>query len=250
MTDILDGRVVVVTGAGQGVGLGIAQVLAGHGATVAMTDIDLKRVEESAAKLRAEGAQAQAFAHDVSDPGNTRAVLTSILESFGRYDALVNNAGVATQCGFENVSEEDWDRITGINLRGAFFAAQAAGVYFKQRGEGGRIVNIGSFVSRKAVEEYIIYNVSKAGIVMMTETLALELGPHNVNVNSVCPGIVRTPIWDTLDPEQWTRQEQQVPLRRGQRPEDIGEAVAFLLSAAGSNITGASLPVTGGLAMW
>lgn len=243
------GRVGVVTGAGQGIGRGIATILAGRGARVVLTDINNDLVGSAADELRAGGHEVVALAHDVADTTSTTGIIREVVERFGRFDFLVNNAGVAAQTPFDQVTEAEWDRLHAINLRGLFFACQAAGIYFKERG-GGRIVNISSFAGRKPVEEYVSYNTTKAGVVMVTQTLALELGPADVTVNAVCPGIVRTPIWDSVDPEQWSRQEKLIPLRRGQTIDDISEAVAFLLSDRARNITGATIPVTGGLAMW
>ncbi|MFK4296595.1 meso-butanediol dehydrogenase/(S,S)-butanediol dehydrogenase/diacetyl reductase [Arthrobacter sp. GAS37] len=248
MEDI-DQRVAIVTGAGQGIGRGIAQVLARHGAAVVVTDIDEARAVESAALITAEGGRATGIAHDAADPNATNPIIHNAIEAYGRFDIMVNNAGIAAQMPFDEITVSDWDRLNSINQRGTFFAAQAAAKHFKEQ-QSGKIVNISSFSGRKAVEEYLIYNATKAAVIMMTQTLALELGPFNVNVNAICPGIVKTPIWDTLDPEQWTRQEKQIPLRRGQTPEDIGEAVAFLASERSKNITGAVLAVTGGLAMF
>lgn len=147
------------------------------------------------------------------------------------------------------MSEGDWDLILDINAKGTWFASAAAGEYFKRQGSG-KIVNVASFCGKQAIAEYGPYNASKFAVVGITQTLALELGPHNVNVNAVAPGVVKTPLWDSLDPAQWEMQEQKIPLRRGQMPEDIGEAVSFLASERARNITGTTLGVTGGLSNW
>lgn len=239
----------MVTGAAQGIGRGIAQTLAEHGAAVVLTDIDDTRVRSAAEEIRAKGGRALGVHQDVSDSVSTTRVIETAVQEFGGFDILVNNAGLAAQMSFEKITENDWDRLNDINQRGLFFAAQAAGRHFKQQGSG-KIVNISSFAGHQAVEEYLVYNATKAAAIMITQVMALELGPFNVNVNAVCPGIVKTAIWDTLDPAVWRKNEQNIPLRRGQTAEDIGEAVAFLASERARNITGAILPVTGGLAMF
>ncbi|MFF4250669.1 SDR family NAD(P)-dependent oxidoreductase [Streptomyces sp. NPDC001663] len=251
MADLNDltNKVAVITGAAQGIGKGIAQTLADHGAAVVLTDIDDSRVRSAAEGIRAHGGRALAVRQDVSDAASAATVIDAAVREFGGFDILVNNAGVAAQMPFDKITEEEWDRLNSINQRGLFFAAQAAGIHFKQQGSG-KIVNISSFAGHQAVEEYLTYNATKAAAIMITQVMALELGPFNVNVNAVCPGIVRTAIWDTLDPAVWRKNEQSIPLRRGQTPEDIGEAVAFLASERARNITGAILPVTGGLAMF
>ncbi|MEU0426180.1 SDR family NAD(P)-dependent oxidoreductase [Streptomyces canus] len=244
----LDNKVAMITGAAQGIGKGIAQTLADHGAAVVLTDID-DRVQSAADEIRARGGRALALRQDVSDAASTARVIEAAVQEFGGFDILVNSAGVAAQMPFDKITEEDWDRLNSVNQRGFFFAAQAAGIRFKQQGSG-KIVNINSFAGHQAVEEYLTYNATKAAAIMITQVMALELGPFNVNVNAVCPGIVKTAIWDTLDPAVWHKNEQSIPLRRGQTAEDIGEAVAFLASERARNITGAILPVTGGLAMF
>ncbi|MBK3566287.1 SDR family NAD(P)-dependent oxidoreductase [Streptomyces sp. MBT62] len=245
----LTNKVAMITGAAQGIGKGIAQTLADHGAAVVLTDIDDSRVRSAAEEIRTRGGRALAVLQDVSDTTSTATVIDTAVQEFGGFDILVNNAGVAAQMPFDKITEEDWDRLNSINQRGLFFASQAAGIHFKQQGSG-KIVNISSFAGHQAVEEYLTYNATKAAAIMITQVMALELGPFNVNVNAVCPGIVKTAIWDTLDPAVWRKNEQSIPLRRGQTPEDIGEAVAFLASERARNITGAILPVTGGLAMF
>lgn len=242
----LDGKVAIITGAGQGIGLGIAEVLVREGAKVVLTDIDETRVVKAA---RAFGSSAIGVRQNVADSKSSHEVIARATEQFGALDIFVNNAGVAQQKPFEATTESDWDFILGINAKGTWFASAAAGEFFKAQ-QAGKIVNVASFCGKQAIAEYGPYNASKFAVVGITQTLALELGPHNVNVNAVAPGVVKTPLWDTLDPSQWEMQEQKIPLRRGQMPEDIGEAVSFLASERARNITGTTLGVTGGLSNW
>jgi NAD(P)-dependent dehydrogenase (short-subunit alcohol dehydrogenase family) len=245
----LDGKVAVITGAGQGIGRGIADVLAAEGACVVVTDLELSRAQQTAEAIRERGHQALALKQDVLAISSTGEVFADAEQEFGTVDILVNNAGTAQQMPFLAVTEKSWDLVNDINAKAVFFACQTAGEYFQEKA-GGKIVNIASMAGKNAIEEYSAYNASKFSVIGITQSAALELAKHNVNVNAVCPGIVRTPMWDTLDPDQWERQIARVPLGRGQYPEDIGNAVAFLASDRARNITGASLAVTGGLQMW
>lgn len=245
----LEKKIAIVTGAGQGIGLGIAKVLAREGAHVVMTDVDLGRVTEASDSLNSTGRTTVGIAQDVKDVASTQAIIDEVWGEFGGLDIFVNNAGVAQQKPFDEVSEADWDFIMDINAKGLWFAAQAAGRHFKNQRHG-KIVNVASFCGKQAIVEYGPYNASKFAVVGITQTLALELGPSNVNVNAVAPGVVKTPLWDTLDPSQWAMQEAKIPLRRGQTPEDIGESVSFLASERARNITGVTLGVTGGLSIW
>lgn len=245
----LQDKVAIVTGAGQGIGRGIALTLAAHGAKVVVTDLDEARAKATAASIHASGGAVLALQQDVSDLASMARVRDEAIASFGGLDILVNNAGVAMQKPFDEVTEKDWDFINDINSKALFFACQSVAKYFRER-KAGKIVNIASFCGKQAIVEYAPYNASKFSVVGITQTLALELGPFGINVNAVCPGVVKTPMWEALPPEQWAMQEEKIPLRRGQTAEEIGEAVAFLASERARSITGASLPVTGGLAMW
>ncbi len=245
----LENKVAVVTGAGQGIGLGITRVLAREGARVIMTDLDLERATHASDALNAEGFETAAVAQDVTDVASTDVVLQAAEERFGTVGIFVNNAGVSQQKPFDDVTEADWDFINEINAKGLWFACQSAGRYFKEK-RSGKIVNVASFCGRQAIVEYGPYNASKFAVVGITQTLALELGPYNVNVNAVAPGVVKTPLWDDLAPTQWEMQEAKIPLGRGQMPADIGEAASFLASERARNITGVTLGVTGGLSIW
>lgn len=240
-------QVIVITGAGGGIGCTMAQAFLTAGAKLVATDLDLAAVEATIAE--ADAGRAIAVQQDVTDPASMAAVLERAHETFGRVDAVVNNAGVAQQKPYDQVSERDWDLQLDVNAKGVFFACQAAGNYFREHGAG-RIVNMASFVGKTAIPEYGPYNASKAAVIAITQTFAHELGPDGVNVNAICPGVVRTPMWDKLDPQQWDRQVAKIPLGRGQEMGDIASAAIFLLSDGASSITGATLPVTGGLAMW
>ena len=242
-------KVALVTGAGNGIGEGIAMVLARHGADVAVIDLKLEQAERVAANVRELGRKAIALQADVCDLAGHSKLLAQTVETLGRLDILVNNAGVASQATYDKVTPGEWDRMFNINTRALFFLSQTAAKHFVAQ-RSGKIVNISSFCGKQAIPEYVHYDASKFGVTAITEALAKELAAHNVNVNAVCPGIVRTPMWGGLPDEQWKLQEARVPLGRGQTPEDIGHAVSFLASERARNITGMSLGVTGGLSIW
>ena len=245
----LAGKIAVVTGGGSGIGQGIARVMATRGADIVVTDVKGDKAEAVAAEIVAIGRRGLALQQDVADLVSVADVLAKAIAAFGQVDIVVNNAGVATQIAFDDMSESEWDRVNDINAKSVFFSCQTYGRYFRGR-KTGKIVNISSYVGKESIAEYAHYCASKFSVIAITQTLAKELALHNVNVNAVCPGIVYTPVWDGLHLEQWKKQEQKIPLGRGQTVEDIGEAVSFLVSERAKNITGVSLGVTGGLAMW
>jgi meso-butanediol dehydrogenase / (S,S)-butanediol dehydrogenase / diacetyl reductase len=245
----LENKVVWITGSASGIGRGIAHVLANHGADIVIADIASDKAEETATEIRAKGRKCIAIHHNVTKRESSEKALAQILEAFGKLDILVNNAGVASQVSFDQVTEQEWDWINNINTKGTFLVSQVVASYFVEN-KSGKIINIASFCGKEAIPEYLPSNVSKFGVVAITQTLALELAVHNINVNAVCPGIVRTTMWDGLADTQWKTQVERVPLKRGQTSEDIGEAVSFLASERARNITGVSLGVTGGLSIW
>jgi NAD(P)-dependent dehydrogenase (short-subunit alcohol dehydrogenase family) len=258
---MLDGRIALVTGGGRGIGRGICEVLARHGAGVVIADIDMDNAERAATELRAGGARALVVHCDVTSPASAEAAVQTAVTHFGTLDILVNNAGVAGEHVGRAVTEEDWDRCYEVNLKGSWIMARAALPALKARG-GGKIVNIASIAGRRGSAGMAHYSASKAGVIGLTQSLARDLGPSNINVNAVCPGLLWTDMWRALEgligrdpaPEAIEKRrvfeayiEANCPLRREQTPEDIGEAVAFLASDAARNITGQSLNVDGGM---
>ena len=258
----LDKKVAVVTGGGRGIGRGICEVLAREGARLVIADIDLENARRTAADLRAAGADVHVVACDVTEAASAEAAIREAVNRFGGVDILVNNAGVVGgHVGGGSVTAEDWDSCYEANLKGSWLMARAAAGHFRERG-GGKIVNIASIAGRKGSAGLVHYCASKAGVISLTQSLAQELGPANINVNAVCPGLLWTDMWRSLEamigrddtPETVERRRvfdafigQNCPLRREQTPEDIGEAVAFFASNAAKNITGQALNVDGGI---
>jgi 3-oxoacyl-[acyl-carrier protein] reductase len=245
MSDELAGRVAFVTGAARGIGLTIATALAQRGAGVAMADIDLAVLETAAQSL---GDQALAVKADVSRQDDVRCAIEKTVEHFGGLDILVNNAGICPLRDFLDVTEEEWDRVLDINLKGAFFCCQAALPHLQKSGERGRVVNISSVAGQSGgVLAPIHYSASKAGLIVMTKTLARILAPSRATVNCVAPGTTATDLTAAWEEEIQERVRAAIPLGRFGQPEEIAEAVCYLVSDRAAFVTGATLDVNGGL---
>jgi len=254
----LSGLVAVVTGAAQGLGLAISERLARDGATVVMADVQQEKAETEASRLREDGLNVHAALLDVADSDGVRAFFDTVADQHGRLDILVNNAGVGqTVTPTVELSDEEWHRVLDVTLTGTFSCCRAGGAIMEQQ-ESGAIVNISSINGQNPAALVAAYNVAKAGVIMLTRTLALELAAYGVRVNAVCPGPVYTDfnksVMDqrrqsleiTLD-EMVDRIRKAVPLGRWGKPEDIAHAVAFLCNPATSWVTGEVLRVSGGL---
>ena len=267
---MLTGKLALVTGGARGIGAGIAQMLAAQGARVAVLDLDLAEAEKTAASLPVPGIALQCDAaaeHDVAK------AVQIVVERFGGLDVVVNNAGVGRgpsdprapdHPGLEGMSAEVWDDYLSQNLRTTFVTTRAALPHLKARG-GGAIVNIASIAGLVASPRLPAYAAAKAGVISLTKSLALELAPHDIRVNVICPGFLWTRAWEGLArrlklsvPEYAALDERAiflevvkrgVPLGREQTPEDIGQLAAFLASDAARNITGQWIAVDGGITL-
>jgi meso-butanediol dehydrogenase/(S,S)-butanediol dehydrogenase/diacetyl reductase len=258
----LDGKIALVTGGARGLGRGIVLELAKEGADIAIADLLVDVATQTAADVRQLGRQITVVGMDVTDTRSIQNGVQQVLAERGRLDILVNNAGVAPVHSGSEADEEDWDRCYEVNLKGIWKVSQVVVPHFLERGSG-KIVNIASIAGRRGSAWIAPYNASKAGVISFTQSQAMELGPHNINVNAICPGLIWTDIWRGLghpDPSDEAavnerRQrfdaiiEASCPLRREQTPEDIGKAVAFLASDDARNITGQALNVDGGIVM-
>lgn len=245
----LDGKIALVTGAGSGLGKAIAVAMAEAGADCAVTELPEKRelLDPVCADIRAVGRRAMPLPLRLPDQDSIDAAVARTVEGMGRIDVLVNNAGVNVPRPALEVSEEDWDRVLDVNLKGLFFMSQSAARLMKESG-GGRIVNIASQNGLVGYYKRAAYCASKAGVVNLTRVLAIEWAPLKINVNAVGPTFILTPLtqstWD--DPAMREDLLMRIPLGRVGTPQDVVGAVVFLASPAADLITGHTLLVDGG----
>jgi NAD(P)-dependent dehydrogenase (short-subunit alcohol dehydrogenase family) len=243
----LKGKVAFVTGAGTGMGRAFALGFAEAGADVALCSRSGEGLAEVAREIESMGRRALAIKADVSSKADVDGMVEKTVGEFGRIDALVNNAAVAIKGELLDIEEEVWDKVININLKGCYLCCRAAGRVMVEQ-KSGSIINIASTVGFKALPNRTAYSISKAGVVMLTRVLARELGPHNIRVNAVAPGTVRTRMNEPwLGDEEATRAVlANIPLGRIADPEDIVGAVLFLASNSSSWITGNTIIVDGG----
>ncbi|MCA8993184.1 MAG: glucose 1-dehydrogenase [Planctomycetaceae bacterium] len=243
----LDGKVALVTGGGRGIGRGIAEALAGHGAHVICAARTLDQIQETAAAINQSGGSACALQLDLGDINSFDAALSRIQEKHGGLDILVNNAGVNARQPLSSVTEENYDRIMNINLKGVYFLTQKAVEYMRKRG-GGKVINIGSLTTGYALSQVSVYTATKGAIGQLTKSQAIEVGKYNIQVNAICPGFVVTPltepIWNDAGMREWG--EKRIAAGRLATPEDMGGPAVFLASAASNYVSGQCIYVDGG----
>jgi len=246
----LEGRVALVTGAGRGIGKAIALAFAGEKAHVVINDICPKdELEKLAGDISALGVQSMAIQADVTQSDQVKEMIGQIEETFGRLDILVNNAGIIRRGTIETVTEEDWDQVIRVNLKGTFNCSKAV-VAIMKRQRMGKIINVSSVAGKTGdITSAPGYGPSKAAIDALTKTLARELAPYGINVNAVAPHAIETEM-----SAQWSEEKRKsiieaIPLKRLGTPEDVAQAVLFLASHNATFITGEILDVNGGFLM-
>jgi len=237
-------RVAVITGAGQGIGAGVAQVLGAAGAKVVVNDVVEDRVEASVAALQAAGIDATGIVSDVGTSDGAEALIAGTISAHGRVDILVNNAGIARDGWLAKMSEEDWDEVLRVNTKSQFLTCRAAAPHMMEQ-EHGRIVNISSRAWLGGPGQ-ANYAASKGAVISLTRTLALEMARFKITANCIAPALVDTPLFQDLDDEVKERLVKTIPLRRVGTPDDIGNAVLYLASDEASYVTGQVLYVCGG----
>lgn len=246
----LEGKVAIITGSARGIGSGIAIAFAREGAKVVVNGLSLESCSNTVKQIISDGGQAIAFAADVSKAADQTAMANAAVKAFGTIDILVNNAGIeATPTLVHELSEEQWDRVLNINLKGVFLGIKAVLPTMFAKGHG-RIVNISSTAGlRMTFFGSVDYTVSKHGVTGLTNHLAWELADHNITVNTICPGGVLTPLMEQgTTPEFRTMTAKRlIPLGRMCTPDEIGQAAIFFASDRSSMITGQLLAVDGGL---
>ena len=247
-----DGRIAVITGAARGIGFGTAQRFAAEGASVAILDLDEPSAQEAAARIEVQGeARAIGLACDVSDAAAAEAAVQRVVDELGGIHVLVNNAGVTRDNLLFKMTEEDWDLVMNVHLKGAFNMTKAAQSRFVEQ-KYGKVLNLSS-VNALGARGQANYSTAKMGIQGFTRTLGIELGPFGINANAIAPGFIATEMTDAtarrlkMEPEQLREMNAEAnPVRRVGFPEDIAAAAAFLCSDEASYITGQTLYVDGG----
>ncbi len=252
----LTGKGAIVTGGAMGIGQGIALRLAEAGAGVMIVDIDTEAAGQTVEQIAAQGGRAQAIHADVSKPDDARKAVDATVKAFGSLDILVNNAGVYPPSPVLEISEELWDRVLSVNLKGVYFCSQAAAEEMIRAGHGGKIVNISSGGGLHPVENRAHYSASKAGVIMLTQAMALELARHGILINVVAPGGVMTAGGAVLAAQMEANgisvQDAaeafvaRIAVGRLGEPDDIAKVVLFLASAAADYMTGSVVVADGG----
>jgi NAD(P)-dependent dehydrogenase (short-subunit alcohol dehydrogenase family) len=267
------GKVVIVTGSGQGIGRGVAKRFAQEGAHVVVAEYNAANAEDAAAEMSAQGTEALAYPVDVGDTAQVEEMVASVVARFGRIDGLVNNAGMSRPAGLFALTPDSWESVQRVNQQGLFFCLQAVARHMvaqipdevKTAGRAdrsyGKIVNFSSVAGRSGRPFDAAYSATKWAVISITQSAASFLAPYNINVNAVCPGLVPTPMWDNIDkvqgverqglqPGEWMRKSiDSIPLKRAATAEDIAAAVSFLCSTDADYITGQALNVDGGIEM-
>lgn len=243
----LAGKHALVTGASDGLGRHFAGLLAGAGASVTLAARRVDALEAARRAIEATGGRAQAVALDVTDEASVAAAVEAACEPTGGIDILVNNAGIAVPRSFLDLTAAEWDRVLDTNLRGAFLVGQAVARRMRDGGRGGSIVNVASILGFRVAGMVSAYAASKAGLIQLTEAMALELARHGIRANALCPGYTETDMnraFFATEPGQAL--VRRIPQRRLGQMSDLDGALLLLASDTGSAITGAALPVDGG----
>ncbi len=247
----LAGRRVLISGGSSGIGLAAARRFLEEGSRVFIAGLDAREVDEAVAGLR-PGGEIAGLAGDVAAEADVARITGAACEALGGLDILINNAGTARRSAFLDIRPEDWDRIIAVNLRGMFLVGQAVGRLLKQQGTGGAIVNMCSINGIAGEGDYAHYNASKGGVLLLTKTMAVELGSYRIRVNALCPGYIRTPLNAAIaagiggDEFEQRYARERIPLRRVGEADEVAAAYAFLASDDASFIHGAGLVIDGG----
>lgn len=246
----LEGRAAFVTGGGSGLGQAIAVGLASAGAYVAVSGRDLGKLLDTVNMITKEGGKAVAVPMDILDTDSVNDAVSRTVEEYGHIDILVNSAGVHLKKDTLEVTDEEWSRVIETNLTGSFRVCRAVGTQMKVQGRG-KIINIASLGSFVALKDAAAYTSSKAGIILLTKNLAVELAPFNIQVNAIAPGVFRTALNSkVLVGERLERILANTPMKRLGTPDELAGTAVYLSSKASDFVTGAVIPVDGGFLAW
>lgn len=245
----LKDRVTIITGGARGIGKAIGSAFVREGAKICLVDVDKGLLETTKNEIRKSREEILALTCDITKSADVKATMSQVHKTWGRIDILVNNAGIIRRGTIETVTEEDWDRVIEVNLKGTFNCCQAVAAIMKQQGYG-KIVNVSSIAGKMGdITSAPGYGPSKAGVDALTKTLARQLAPYRINVNAVSPHAIETEMSAQWSEERRKQIIASIPLGRLGKPEDVAEAVVFLASDDASFITGEILDVNGGALM-
>jgi len=244
----LQGKVALVTGAAQGIGKAIALLLAQKGADIVISDINLEKAEETAREIETVGRRAMAVRANVAVLIEVEMMVQAIIDRFSQIDILVNNAGIARDKLLLRMTEQEWDMVLDVNLKGTFNCTKAV-IRHMSKQRSGKIVNIASVVGEMGNAGQANYSASKAGVIGFTKTIAREFASRGINVNAVAPGYIVTPMTDFLPEKAKEELKRMIPMERLGQPEDVAQSVFFLVSETSSYITGQIINVNGGIYM-
>jgi gluconate 5-dehydrogenase len=244
----LEGKVALVTGAGRGIGRGIALGMAAQGAKVVLAARTRDQLDEVAATINGQGGEAHVVELDMGEMASIDATVAATVERFGQVDILVNNAGMNIRESIDEVTEEHYDRIMGVNLKGLYFLSQKVARQMAVQGKGGKIVNIGSLTTGHALASVSVYTATKGAVGQLTKAQAVEFGKDNIQVNAICPGFVLTPLTEKMWADETMREwgESSVPLGKLASPDDMVGTAVFLAASASDYVTGQCIFVDGG----
>lgn len=246
MTPLLSGRVAFVTGAGSGIGRAIATRFAEEGADIAAVDLNAAAAAETAEAVRALGRRAEAVRADVAAVSDVEAAAARTQAVFGRIDVLVNNAGLTRDSTIRKMTDEDWDLVVDVHLKGTFLCTRAVAARIRDGGRGGAIVNMSSISGKIGNFGQANYAAAKAGIVALTKVTAREYARYGIRANAIQPGLIDTPMTRAMGEEMLRQRVADTPLGRIGTPEEVANVALFLASDLASYITGTVIEVTGG----
>ena len=245
---VLEGKLAIVTGGARGIGKEIAMLFAKQGANIAICDVNLEEAEKTAKEIQDSGRESLAFKVDVTDQSQIQDMVDKILDKFNKIDILINNAGITKDNLLLRMSEEEWDKVIAVNLKGTFLCTKIVSkVMLKQR--FGKIVNLASIIGIMGNAGQANYAASKAGIIGLTKSVAKELASRNICVNAIAPGFIKTDMTARLAEEVQKKMLSVIPLARFGEAKDVADLAIFLSSESSSYITGQVIQVDGGMVM-